>query len=161
MHEPIKDHIEDYLTRSHSTSLPAEFTAHLVSCAGCRDELAAMEKHARLVRVLRPVERTDPAPGFYARVLERIDAQRPISIWSIFLQPFGRRIAVASFALAVLMGFYLVSTEPGSTVPPVQANSAKMLPGEDEPGLALGAIDSDPDQNRSRILVDLASYREQ
>jgi hypothetical protein len=168
MHEPIKDHVEDYLTRSDSTSLPAEFTAHLVSCADCRDELSAMEKHARIVRVLKATDEIEPPAGFYARVLERIDAQRPISIWSIFLQPFGRRLAYASFALAVLMSVYLVSTEPGAVQPagsyvsssnPMLQNSA-MLPGEDEPGMVLGRI-TDAEQNRGAVLVNLATYQEQ
>src|SRR3954464_12944195 len=113
MHEPIANYVEDYLRRSDTTSLPAGFTSHLMNCAECRTELAAMEKHTVVIRVLRPVAEIEPSVGFYARVLERIDAQRPVSFWTIFLQPFGRRLAVASVAFALLMGVYLVSTEPG------------------------------------------------
>lgn len=149
MHEPIKDHVEEYLTRSDRTSLPAEFTAHLLGCAECRDELSIMEKHARVVRVLKPAREVDISAGFYARVLERIEAQRPISIWSIFLEPFGRRIAYASFVLALLMGVYLYSTEPTHGI---------VLPGEDQPGIVLTA---NPDQDRGAVLVNLATYQEQ
>src|SRR4051812_43465670 len=160
MHEPIVNHVEDYLTRSDSTSLPAEFTAHLVRCAACREELAAMEKHSRVVRFLKPAQEEDPSPGFYARVLERIEAQRPISMWSIFLQPFGRRIAIASMALALMTGVYLFSTEPGTSPAAIATmnGSQDTLPGEDEPGFVLG---SNVDQDRGAVLVNLATYREQ
>jgi len=152
MHEPIKDNLEEYLMRSDATSLPAEFTAHLLSCGECREELSAMETQARFVRVLSTRAEVDPSPGFYARVLERIDGQRPLSIWSIFLQPFGRRIAVASMALALMMGVYLFSTEPGYTA------TVAMLEDEDQPGMVLGAT---PEQERGAVLVNLVTYREQ
>ena len=169
MHEPIVNHVEDYLTRSDSTSLPAEFSAHLVSCAECRRELAAMETHARVVRVLKPQAALDPSPGFYARLIERIEAQRPVSMWSIFLQPFGQRLAFASLALALLMGVYLISTEPGAdsnaAMAPQQVSSVggPMLPGEDQPGLVIGANirGANEDQDRGAVLVNLATYHEQ
>jgi hypothetical protein len=164
MHEPITDHVEDYLTRSNGTSLPAEFSAHLVSCTECRHELASMELHSQIVRVLKPVPDVEPSAGFYARVLERIEAQRPISIWSIFLEPFGRRIAFASLALALLMGGYLVTTEPGDA-PAASASYAsgnEILPGEDQPGIVLGpATNTDREQDRGAVLVNLATYQEQ
>ena len=162
MHEPIANHIEAYLTRSDSTRLPAEFTAHLVSCGECRDELAAMERHSRVVRVLKPVPDVEPTPGFYARVMERIEAQRPLSMWTIFLQPFGQRIAFASLALAILMGVYLFSTEPGVFATPTmaihQTTPDEILPGEDQPGIVLG---HSADQDRGTVLVNLATYQEQ
>ena len=151
MHEPIKENLEEYLMRSDATSLPAEFTAHLISCAECRQEIAVMEAQSRVVRVLKPRQDLEPSAGFYARVLERIEAQRPLSIWSIFLEPFGRRIAVASMALALMMGVYLFSAEQGAPI-------VTALPGEDQAGLVLGAT---PEQERGAVLVDLASYRGQ
>lgn len=160
MHEPIANNIEVYLTRSDSTSLPAEFTAHLVSCSECREEVKIMEQQSRIIRVLKPVAEVEPSPGFYARVLERIDAQRPISIWSIFLQPFGRRIAFASLALALMMGAYLFSTEPGMapSIAIQRTTPDQILQGEDQPGIVLG---SNLEQDRSAVLVNLATYQEQ
>ena len=66
-----------------------------------------------LLRTLRATDDTlAPRPGFYARVMERIEAQRPIDIWQLFFDSaFGRRIAMASVAMVVLFGFYLVSSE--------------------------------------------------
>src|SRR4051812_386289 len=100
MHEPIANYVEDYLRRSDSTSLPAEFTAHLIGCDECRTELSLMETQTAIIRQLRPTQEIEPSAGFYARVLNRIEAQRPVSFWTIFLQPFGRRLAMASLAFA-------------------------------------------------------------
>jgi predicted anti-sigma-YlaC factor YlaD len=159
MHEPISREIEEYLTRSDRTTLPAEFTAHLMSCADCRDELAQMEGQSRMVRILKPPAEAEPGPGFYARVLERIDAQRPASIWNIFLQPFGRRLAMASLTLALLMGVYMFSTEPGtSTNASNVSGPVVMLNGEDQPGPVLG---TNQEQDRGAVLVNLATYQEQ
>lgn len=166
MHEPIRKNIEEYLTRSEQTSLPAEFTAHLVACAECRGELGVMESQSQMVRLLRPEQELEPRPGFYARVQELIEAQRPASVWNVFLQPFGRRLATASLALALMMGIYMYSTEPGSGAPETTAavsgfgadQTASVLPGEDQPGVVLS---SDTDQDRSAVLANLASYREQ
>ena len=54
MHEPIAKHVEEYLTRSDRTNLPAEFSAHLVACGDCREELKVMEQQSRIVRVFKP-----------------------------------------------------------------------------------------------------------
>lgn len=149
MHEPIRNHIEDYLSRTGRTTLPAEFTTHLTACAECREELAAIEDQAQLVRVLKPVQDPEPAPGFYARVLERIEAQRPASIWTIFLQPFGQRLAFASFALACIMGVYMYSTEPGFETSSAMTQSS------------IPDLGANQEQDRGAVLVSLVSYREQ
>ena len=159
MHEPVKENVEDYL--AGSDTLPREFTAHLEACDSCRSEVAALKMQSSLFRALKAPEEVEPRVGFYARVIDRIDAQRQSSIWTVFLEPaFGRRLAVASAVLAVLMGFYLVSSEPaGRQIIAHQAvQHTVVLPGEDEPGLVLGA---DQDQDRGAVLVNLASYREQ
>jgi hypothetical protein len=158
MHEPVKVNVEDYL--AGSDALPREFTAHLLACEGCRLELAELKSQSTLLRGLRAAEEPEPRAGFYARVIDRIDAQRQSSIWSIFLEPaFGRRLAVASAVFAVLMGFYLVSSEPGGPhiIPSHFDAQNVVLPGEDEPGPVLGA---GQDQDRGAVLVNLATYQE-
>jgi predicted anti-sigma-YlaC factor YlaD len=159
MHEPVKVNVEDYL--AGSDTLPREFTAHLLACETCRQEVAELKTQSTLLRTLKTSEEVEPRVGFYARVVDRIDAQRQSSIWTIFLEPaFGRRLAVASAVLAVLMGFYLVSSEPaGRQIMAHRTNAPTVvLPGEDEPGPVLGA---GPDQDRGAVLVNLATYREQ
>lgn len=163
MHEPVKVNVEEYL--AGSDTLPREFTAHLLACDECRRELDELRVQSTLLHALRASEDFEPRVGFYARVVERIDSQRQSSIWSIFLEPaFGRRLAVASGVFAVLMGFYLVSSEPGGShvTPYTMGSQASVLPGEDEPGRVLGAPDQDQDQDRDRgaVLVNLATYEE-
>jgi hypothetical protein len=165
MHAPVKANLEDYL--AGCGSLPREFTAHLLSCEECRQELAEVKAHSTLVRVLQCPEEIEPLVGFYARVIERIEAQRQSSFWGIFLEPaFGRRLAVASAAFAVLMGLYLVGSEPGSASIAVGRFPApvEMLAGEDQPGPVLSFEqnqDQDQDQDRGTILVNLATFRQE
>ena len=158
MHEPVKVSVEDYL--AGSDTLPREFTAHLLACEACRQEVAELKAQAALLRLLKAPAEIDPRAGFYARVIERIEAQRQSSIWSIFLEPaFGRRLAVASAVLAMLMGVYLVSSEPGAqhVTPRELGAQTIVLSGEDEPGPVLGA---GQEQDRGAVLVNLATYQE-
>lgn len=157
MHEPVKEHIEAYL--AGSDELPVEFMAHLKSCDSCREEAGTLKLHSDMLKVLKPPVELEPRPGFYARVVERIDAQRQSSIWSLFLEPaFGRRLALASATLAVLMGLYLVSSEPGLNPVVTDGRSTIVLPGEDHVAPMLGVHGRDED--RGIILVDLASFQE-
>jgi hypothetical protein len=114
-----------------------------------------------MLRSLRSVEGVVPIPGFYARVMERVEDQGKASIWSIFLQPsFGRRLAIASATLVVLLGTYLVTTEPGdqslASVPSVATDIVSM------PAPEANAVDATMQQQRQRnaVLVDLASFHE-
>jgi hypothetical protein len=62
---------------------------------------------------LRPPEEMEPAPGFYARVMQRIEEQsRTSSIWSVFIDsPFGKRLVFASLSVALALGSYVVAQE--------------------------------------------------
>jgi hypothetical protein len=117
-----------------------------------------MREHAAVLRGLR--SEAEPRPGFYARVMERIETQGPGSIWSVFSEsPFGRRIAIASMALAVLAGVYLVTTEPSQPInlgSPDQMISAT-LPSEGQPAIVLG---SSAAPGRDAVLVNLVTYNE-
>lgn len=112
MHREIQDQIEKVLADSAKT--PRFVAEHLAQCTECREEVAAMRQHSDMMHELRPPSgmTLEPRPGFYARVMERIEAEGPISIWNIFIEStFGRRIAYASVALALVLGVYLVSSE--------------------------------------------------
>ena len=160
MHEPVKANVEDYL--AGSVSLPREFTVHLLACEECRREIGELKSQSTLVRVLQCPEDVEPRAGFYARVIERIDSQRQSSIWTIFLEPaFGRRLAMASAVLAMLMGLYLVGSEPGNQgLVAGRSPAVVVLPGEDEPGPVLGS-NPDQDQDRGVVLVNLATYSQE
>src|SRR5260370_34259517 len=103
MHQPIKDNLEEYLKGS-AQQVPQAFHAHLVACEECASELRLLETQANMLRSLRSVADVAPHPGFYARVMERVEEQGRGSVWSVFFQPsFGRRLAIASSALVVLL----------------------------------------------------------
>lgn len=155
MHEPAREHIEAYL--AGSDGVPASFTAHLNACAACEQEARELKLQAKLLRHLRYEAEYDPGPGFYARVIDRIDTQRRPSVWSLFREPaFGRPLAVASLALALLMGFFLFTSEPGHPGA-ATAQQTITLPGEDQVAPVFGVT---PEQDRAVIFVDLATYRQ-
>ena len=55
-------------------------------------------------------EPAGPEPGFYARVLQRIDRQQEEPFWVFFLQPlFVRRLAFGSLMWLALVGSYVIS----------------------------------------------------
>jgi predicted anti-sigma-YlaC factor YlaD len=108
MHRLIQDHLEEVLAASRMGG-SHETARHLDECEECRGEIEAMRKQAAMLQELRAD--AEPRAGFYARVMERIESQGPISIWSVFSDsPFGRRIAVAAMALALVLGLYLVTS---------------------------------------------------
>jgi len=110
MHREIRNHIEEVLGGAES----AAGQQHLAECAECRAQIQKMQEHVSLLRELRAPAGValEPHAGFYARVMERIESEGPISIWNIFIEStFGRRIAYASVALALVLGVYLVSSE--------------------------------------------------
>jgi len=154
MHQPIRDHLEDYL-KGAGRSIPQEFRAHLEGCPDCARDLRLLEQQSRTLRTLASAD-AEPRAGFYARVMERIEAQQT-SIWALFLErKFGLRVAIASATLAVLLGAYLVSTEPGgmlSSTPSVVLTDAPVA----DAGLQPDAVEQ---RQRDAVLVDLASFHE-
>ena len=155
MHQPIRDNLEEYLTGS-ARKVPQEFEAHLAQCESCASELRLLQTQAQMLRALQSDESVEPRAGFYARVRERIEQQGPFSIWSVFLQPsFGRRLAVASAALVILLGTYLVTTEPGD-------HSAALAPSAIETAAPVSSADLQQNQQQQRdaVLVNLATYHD-
>jgi len=144
MHQLIREHLEEYLKNS---DVPAEFHTHLGECGECTGELGLLEAQSHLLRSLQSAPDVEPRAGFYARVLERIEAQ-PASIWSVFLErKFGFRLAVASAALIALLGTYLVTSEPSGP----ESAAAPVVFSTDIP---------QQQQQRDAVLVDLASYHQ-
>src|SRR5579864_647945 len=160
MHQPIRDNLEEYLKGS-TRQVPQAFHAHLVACEECASELRLLETQANMLRSLRFSGDVEPRAGFYARVMERIEEQGRASVWSVFLQPsFGRRLAIASATLVVLLATYLVTTEPGdqnlASAPTVATDIVST------PAPEASALNDSLQQRRQRneVLVDLASYHE-
>jgi anti-sigma factor RsiW len=154
MHEIVRRHLEDFL-RTGSRNIPAEFDAHLRDCAACRESVSWMLDHSRTIRAMAPPESLEPAPGFYGRLIERIEARASASIWSVFLDPvFDRRLVAASAMFACLFAGYLAFTE---THPEQQVDNAAAVMAVQEHPDDLGA---DQQRDRDTILVTLATYKE-
>ena len=151
MHRQMRDQIESVLGGSPNMSSQQ----HLDNCRECSLEAARMCEQAALLRALRAPAEVEPRTGFYARVMERIEAQRPISIWSLFFESaMGRGLAMASMAFALAMGIYLVSSERIAEQTIVVKGQPDWVLSDDmaNPGIA-------PD--RDTVLVNLVTYREQ
>ena len=134
MQQPFRDQLEKYLS-------------------GMDDqEREAWE--AELFSTLRPPEPIEPSPGFYARVRDRIENQRPMSVWDVFLQPmFARRLAYVSMALALVLGVLTISAEMQSEV---FATSPEAILSERPVARDLGI---DQQRDRNVVLVNLATYK--
>lgn len=155
MHQPVKDRLEEYLRRTGSSGFE-EIDAHLSACQDCREAVDAMERQSQLLRSAFQVEQADPAPGFYARVLQQIDVQARPSLWSLLLDPhFGRRLVYSTVALLLLLSTYMVTTEPGEDEQVVTTAAEKLVVESD--AVALGA---NPDKDRDVVLVHLSSFSE-
>ncbi|HZO53130.1 MAG TPA: hypothetical protein VFB63_10455 [Bryobacteraceae bacterium] len=166
MDRQIQDNLEHYLhglDRKEATPLDTELQRQLSAADAETQRLVElMATQARLLRTLRTTEIDEdectPAPGFYARVMQCIDAQRPASIWNLFIEPrFFHRLAFATFSLLVLLGVTFVSSNYLQE-PPVQAHS--------EPEMILAAPEPTPvtsvgqTEGRDVMLRQLTVYSE-
>ena len=102
MHKTTVDGLEDYLDGRLTTTASERLVSHIGVCAECRVVVEAMQGQSVQIRVLRT--EAEPAPGFYARVRDRIEARAVNSFWAMLLEPFVmRRMMYASLALLVVL----------------------------------------------------------
>ena len=152
MHKPVVENLEAYLEGRH---VP-ELESHIRSCPECRSALADMSEHSQMLQTFRASEVVTPFPGFYARVMNRIEAEaKPASFWDLLLEPvFGRRLVYAAFALVVLMSGFLVLSPLDQ--PQIASSPERLLvsPHPDEPG----PVGFDPQRDRNVVLVDMVSF---
>jgi len=149
MHRGVRDKLEDILAGRRPRD------RHLDECAECKDEVAAMLEQHRLLQSLRPPDEVEPRAGFYARVIERIESQGALSIWSLFFESAaGRGLAMASMVLALSLGVYLVSSERDAALP-AAAGQVMAIPDFGAGAMLTGSPD------RDAVLVNLVTYREQ
>jgi anti-sigma factor RsiW len=143
MHQVILDRLEEHLSGSLS---PREFTAHLESCEECRTEVHEMQELSGALGTLRIREQIAPPPGFYARVSQRLEAERPRSLWSLFrLDPsFGKRIAFASLMTLAILGSFLITRETEYSAGPARPETIM--------------AQQSPSDNPDMMLATLASY---
>lgn len=150
MHTVVTESLEEYLAGTLPASRAGELEAHLAACLPCREEAAALREQSLLLQLLRPTG-AEPRPGFYARVMDQIEAQRATSFWNFFLEPsLGRRLMVAAATLVVLLGTFLVAT-----MGDMEEDADSPIVAADAPGPVLGP---EPEPDRNAILVSLTSY---
>lgn len=157
MHRIIEDHLEDVL----SSTLPAghQASVHLKECDECREETGLMRAHNELLHAFKAPE-AEPRAGFYARVLERIELQRPVSIWALFTESLlGRRLATASLAAAMFLGVYVVSSEQVEQSLFAAHNAVEMDPLFPAAGFTNAVMTADASDSGS-VLMSLVSYQE-
>jgi len=143
MHRGVRDKLEEILAGTGDNLSER----HLHDCKECSAEVEAMREQRSLLRSLRT--EAEPSPGFYARVMERIETQGVASIWNVFFDsPVGRRLAMASMVVALSLGVYLVSSELNAPKEPRQV----VIQGSG------GMLNGAPDANA--VLVNLVTYRE-
>ena len=159
MHQPIKKRLEEYFSGTADAATEHEIEEHLANCADCRKAVEKMRGQSVMIRTLRPPEESDPSPGFYARVIERIESQRVPSLWELFLDPaFGRRLVYALMTLFVLLGTLLVTGGgPAATTSAAGYYSPETFLAEKPVAPYIGV---DPEHDREVVLVNLASYED-
>jgi predicted anti-sigma-YlaC factor YlaD len=112
MHGSIRGRLEELLAGWGANGGQEQALRHLSACSECSSEFASMKSQSELLHTLRAPEELEPAPGFYARVLQRIEERAKDSIWAVFIySPFGKRLAYASLMVAVMLGTYVITEE--------------------------------------------------
>jgi len=115
-----------------------------------------MEGQARMLRLLASPTEVEAPASFYARVMQRVEARRSVSVGYTFLEPaFCRRLILASAAALLILGSFLVYTEQA---PPFEASSpVTIMAAQPSDYDHLG---DDPQHDREAVLFTLASYQE-
>ena len=156
MHEPVRVDLEGCLSEQGGSEVAR---AHLTGCPECRQELQQMREQSSWIQEFRAPQELEPSPGFYARVMEQIEAQRAkMSFWNGFLEPmFAKRLVFASLTLFVLLGTVATVMQPDRTDSEVaQDHPESIMIERAQPAVAV----EDPEQQRNAILVDLSTYSE-
>jgi hypothetical protein len=153
MHDPVVLGLEDYLAGA-PTPAAAELVRHIEACRDCRDTVNDFAAQGSILRSLRAEAPAEPNPGFYARVMDRIESQTANSFWTVLLEPaFGRRLLFASLSLFFVLSAVLF-TKPGGS-PEI---AAVMPVAITESAEAMPASTGDPYTDRAAVLVNLATY---
>jgi len=114
MHAVVMDSLEEYLTGSLEPAALRDIEAHLSTCVMCQEAIHGMQDVSVMFGSLRQEETQswDIAPGFYVKVMDRVNERRAVPTFSgLFDLAFGRRLVFASLLTLAVLGGYLVSHE--------------------------------------------------
>lgn len=154
MHGSMKDRLEDLLAARGAAIQGHEgLLEHLSQCSECSGEFASMQAQSELIRSLQAPEDVEPAPGFYARVMQRIEERAKDSIWAVFIySPFAKRLAYVSLTIAIMLGTYVVAQESRDghlhAAPVVAQRFHNPLP-----------VQGSQAEQRDAVLANFASYQ--
>lgn len=161
MHEPIRQNLENLIRGGKlSASVRETVESHLADCSACVEELRVMRLHSGLMKVLRPDNAAEPTGGFYARVMQRIEAEGTPSFWNLLLDPvFGLRLVYATASLVLLMGAFLLATT--ESLPELASTPVEIM-AKPQPAAPVTAVAFGEDMSRERehFLVTMASFTE-
>ena len=173
--KPLEDGLESMIERGKLAD-DGPVGVFLKINPAAREEVTGMIEISRLIQEnFKPsaleAEALEVSPGFYARVLARIEAEAAApSIWNFFLEPFGRRLVYASLALATLLfAATLFDSTPFSPSPVTQPDIASATPNPVLHGAVLASDSNDDmpvvessnqEEDRSRALVQLTTYNQ-
>jgi anti-sigma factor RsiW len=161
MHEPIRSQLEDILQGRLKAGQKAAVSAHLKECAGCAAELGQMGLQADLLRSLKAPEVPEMSACFYARVLQRVEAQGRPSFWTLFVDPvFGRRLVYATGSMFLLMASFLLATSGNDSE--LARTPVEMIahPATTNPAAVRTGFGDDVQQDRDHFLATMASFSE-
>lgn len=152
MHGSIRDQLEKLLGAEHTTIGHQELT-HLSSCPECSSEFESMKSQSEMLRLLRAPADVEPAAGFYARVMQRVEEERAkVSMWAAFAtSAFGKRLVYASLTLAVALGSYVIAENNGDSTVGGRGILAQTMH-YDAP------VFGDQQQQRDAVLENFASH---
>jgi anti-sigma factor RsiW len=114
MHAVVMESLEEYLSGTLKPETQRDIEAHLSICASCRQEVASMQEISGLFESLVAEEALEPAPGFYARVMQQVGGRKAAPSLAAFFGldlTFARRLVFASLLMLAALGSYLVSRE--------------------------------------------------
>jgi anti-sigma factor RsiW len=156
----LQERLEDYLAGRLSGHDLAEFEARLQQDSASTDEVMAFSDTSALFAELRvdPSEEMEPAPGFFYRVMDRVESDRNGSLWSLLMQPFVvRRFAFAALMWLLMLGSVAVLHDD-STAQSVQL--ADSILKQQPPEQIYVRMGPDLQQNRASMLAVLLASAE-
>ena len=124
-----------YLDGELPSAERATLERHIETCATCREEIAGMKQVSYWMRALKPEQPIQPAPGFYARVMQQVGDRKPAPTFSNLFAldlAFGRRLAFGCLLTLAVLGSYLVTRETGE---PAALSPEVVMAQQDAPAL--------------------------
>jgi anti-sigma factor RsiW len=149
----LKENLEDHLSGTLREGDRAAVNAYLAAHPEAAEEWSLYLESASLFQVLRvDPEEAGPDAGFYARVMQRVEQERRVPFWSVFLQPsFVRQLVFACLMWFAMLGAYVTVFGAGDSSPQIAESilTEESLP---EYNVRMGA---DLAENRNSMLAVL------